>query len=58
MVKGGRGMPSPAIGPESWLRGEEVCPRQLLDPMSWPGGKEIIPSPIFLKKIDYENECF
>ena len=56
MVKGGRGMSPPAIGPE-WSAGKRECPRELLDTMSWPGGMEAIPSPISLE-IDYENECF
>ena len=50
-------MPPPAIGPE-WSAGRRECLRKLLIPMSWPGGKEVIPSPISLKKIYCENECF
>ena len=55
--KGGRGVPPPAIGPE-WSARRRECPRKVLAPMSWAGGKGVIPSPISLKKIEYENECF
>ena len=50
-------MPPLATGPERSARRRD-CPPKLLDPITWQEGEEIVPSPISLKKINYEGECF